>query len=70
LDQRFDRIPSPHLATLLSQNDFVPKSSPRRIPRFFRRNARFELFLLPQLPVQAYLFFKVAVELLSPHQHQ
>jgi hypothetical protein len=66
----FQPAPSPHVPTLLSQSDFVPNSPVRRVPRFFRRNAGFDLFLLPQFAVQAHLFFQVAVELTAAKQHQ
>ena len=51
LQRVFQPTPSPHVATLLSQNKVVSESPPRGIVRIFRRHSRFDLLPLPQFAV-------------------
>jgi hypothetical protein len=62
--------PSPHITTLLSQNQVVPEAPLRGVPSFLPGKATLNLLLLAQFAVQAHLLVEIGIELPAPKQHQ
>jgi hypothetical protein len=63
-------VPSPHVATLLSQNQIISEASLHGIVSFCRWNAPFHFESLAQLAVQVHLLLKVSIKLPAAKQHQ
>ncbi len=68
-DHRFEPVPSPHVATLLSEDQVIAEASLRGVVSLRWRKAVLDLFLRAQLAVQAHLLLKVSIELRATKQH-